>query len=175
MHADGCLLRKPVDQTSFAMKRLLSGCRASKLLIWCQDWLQLMLKSSDALTKLSDCQAAAPDRETVRCTLAVVSIPGGCTWPQTVRCTGDLSVFRSVEAQRLSVDAGEMMLAMRQKVMPGDCIRCWCIRCTGEIVFLMTQTRWCWLCVICSLSLIANDFFRSQTVFFSSSLTFFEL
>ena len=34
--------------------------------------LHLMLKPSDALTKLSDCQAAAPDRETARCTLAVV-------------------------------------------------------------------------------------------------------
>ena len=36
MHADDYLLRKFVDQTSFAMKRLLSDCRASKLLIWCQ-------------------------------------------------------------------------------------------------------------------------------------------
>ena len=36
MHADDCLWQKFVDQTFFAMKRLLSDCRANKLLIWCQ-------------------------------------------------------------------------------------------------------------------------------------------
>ena len=45
--------------------RCTGGCLDARL-------LHPTVKQSDALAKLSDCQAAASDRETVRCALAVV-------------------------------------------------------------------------------------------------------
>ena len=74
MHADGCLLRKFVNQTFFAMKRLLSDCKANKLLIWCQ----------------KNCIRF----RTIKCTDEIVCwCQKSCIRSRTIKCTDDFVCF----------------------------------------------------------------------------------
>ena len=104
--------------------------------------------------RLSDCQTAAFDRETVRCTLTIVY----CENPLIRR-------FSRWNAESVAPDSGRSNALTRLFMMSDGCTQCWCIRCTDEIVWLsdcciwpwngqmhaddclLTRTRWCWLCV----------------------------
>ena len=88
----------------------------------------------DALAVLSDCQTAAPDRETVRCTLAVVwESCQGCIW---CRC-------HQIH-WRLSVDVRETASDLERSDALTICLFFEVLRLNS---CLLTQTKWCWLCV----------------------------
>ena len=133
------------------------------------------VKRSDARWRLSvakvrwsdvfrdECRGAASDVDVIKCTLTVVSMSERLHLISNDQMHWRFCLFfRNVETQRLSVDADKTSDA------------CWNCRLTDwlQSKFL---TWWRKLNVRCSLSLIANDFFRLQTIFSSSFLTFFEL
>ena len=154
--------------------------------------LHSMLKSSNALTKLSDfrkiddstivwCHAAASDCDTVRCSLAIVfcesSLQSNATsfamisrfcircWDRRMHWRFCL-FFEELRTQRWSDNADKASDA------------CWNCRLADWLIDWLQDKFLIWwrrLNVRCSLSLIANDFFRSQTISSSPFLTFFEL
>ena len=106
---------------------------AGKLLILMPEMLHLMPMSSDALAVECGARHAAPDRKTARCTLAVVCWWScqGCIW-----CRCHQMHWRLSRAREAAPDPGRSDALARLSVMPDGCTRCWCIRCTGEIVWL---------------------------------------
>ena len=81
--------------------------------------LHLMLMSSDALTKLFDCQTAAFDRETIRCTLTIVC---------------DENSLQSVDCNVIRYEMKSDETALDVEI----------VECTDEIVWLSDCCIWSW-------------------------------
>ena len=138
MHADGCLLTR-IKRSWLCVENVMSGL------------LHSIVIQSDARWRLFVAK--------IRCsqlieTLFAMKCRDFAPDAEIVECIDDCLNFRRIEAQRLFVDANETFDI------------CWCCRLIDWLQNKLLTDEWRRLDVKCSLSLIANNFFRSQAIFF---------